>query len=91
MNENLRVPTATPVPTAAPPEIAPLSIGGQQGARGIRRCLFTNTYIWLNNGQQFWYFPTFVTRQRISGFRWGRLGWVYHSINPNQVWSFQCM
>ncbi|MNV67732.1 hypothetical protein D3C71_1605430 [compost metagenome] len=57
---------------------------------GIRRCLFRNTYIWLNNGEQFWFFPVFVGRNSIAGFRWFGFFWAYFGIDLNRISSFTC-
>lgn len=57
---------------------------------GIRRCLFRNTYVWLNNGEQFWFFPVFVGRNSIAGFRWFGFFWAYFGIDLNRIRSFTC-
>ncbi|WP_409293783.1 hypothetical protein V1498_11550 [Peribacillus sp. SCS-26] len=57
---------------------------------GIRRCLYRNTYVWLNNGRSFWFYPTFVGRTSIAGFRWRGFGWVYYGTNLRRIRSFQC-
>ncbi|KZZ85248.1 hypothetical protein [Bacillus sp. SJS] len=59
---------------------------------GIRRCLYRNTYVWLNNGQQFWFYPTFVGRNSTAGFRWfpGFRQWGYFGIDLRQISSFTC-
>ncbi|MBK3496698.1 transporter [Viridibacillus sp. YIM B01967] len=82
----------SPSTLSSPPGFSPPIPAWQVGPSGLRRCLFRNTYIWLNNGNSFWFFPTFVGRNTIIGFRWSRrrFGWVYHMINPNTVRSFQC-
>lgn len=36
----------------------------------ISFCLFRNTFIWLNNGARFWYYPIFVGPRSVAGFRW---------------------
>ena len=44
-------------------------------------CLFRNTYIWMNSGRSFWFFPTAVGREIIAGFRWSRrYGWYFRTI-----------
>ncbi|WP_188631910.1 hypothetical protein [Lentibacillus kapialis] len=55
----------------------------------IQRCLFQFTYIWLR-WDSFWFFPIFVGRQSIAGFRWQRNRWVYYGVDLNNVQSFQC-
>lgn len=65
-------PGGVQAPTAPPPQFVPQmsSTTFAIDPGGIRRCLFRNTYIWLNNGEQFWFFPVFVGRNSIAGFRW---------------------
>lgn len=85
-------------PTSPPPNFTPQMSTFQQqefsrqgGVRGIRRCMFRNTFIWMRNGNAFWFFPMFVTGNQIIGFRWrGRRGWVYDSINRNNIMFFNC-
>lgn len=71
--DNFRgAPGGVQAPTAPPPQFVPQmsSTTFAIDPGGIRRCLFRNTYIWLNNGEQFWFFPVFVGRNSIAGFRW---------------------
>lgn len=56
----------------------------------IRGCLYRYTYVWLNRRQSFWFFPTFVGRNSVSGYRWHRRRWVYFGIDLQQIRSFQC-
>lgn len=56
---------------------------------GIRGCLFRFTYIWLRR-DSFWFFPTFVGRNSIAGFRWSGFRWVYFGIDLDRIESFQC-
>lgn len=55
----------------------------------IRGCLFRFTYIWLNR-DSFWFFPTFVGRNSVAGFRWFRNRWSYFGIDLNRIESFRC-
>ena len=80
----------SPTPMVAPPAFSPPIPAWQQGPSGMRNCLFRNTYIWLRNGNSLWFFPTFVSRSIIVGYRWSAFGWIYHVINPNSVRSYQC-
>lgn len=81
-------------PTAPPPQFIPQETQASAFAvdpGGIRRCLYRNTYVWLNNGNSFWFFPTFVGRNSVAGWRWRRRwGWVYYGIDLRQIRSFQC-
>jgi hypothetical protein len=81
-------PSQTPMST--PPAFSPPIPAGQQGPGGMRNCLFRHTYVWLRNGNSFWFLPTFVGRNIIIGYRWRGFGWIHHVINPNSVRSFQC-
>jgi hypothetical protein len=85
-------------PLGPPPStIPPQQSQGQFGAfavdpGGIRRCLYRFTFIRLNNGRSFWYYPTFVGRNSIAGYRWRRnqFRWQYFGIDLNQIRSFSC-
>jgi len=81
-------------PTAPPPQFTPQETQASAFAvdpGGIRRCLYRNTYVWLRNGNSFWFFPTFVGRNSVAGWRWRRRwGWVYFGIDLRQIRSFQC-
>ncbi|WP_100012329.1 hypothetical protein [Lentibacillus sediminis] len=79
-------------PTAPPPAFTPQQPQFQTFAvdpGAIRGCLFRFTYIWLR-GDSFWFFPTFVGRNSIAGFRWRGFRWVYFGVDLNRVESFQC-
>jgi hypothetical protein len=80
-------------PTTPPPSFVP-----QQQAEAfavdpgsIRRCLFRFTYVWLRGFNQFWFFPTFVGRTSVSGFRWTGFNWVFFGISLRQIQSFTCV
>lgn len=82
---------------AGPPTTPPPSFVPQQQAQtfavdpgGIRRCLFRFTYVWLRGREQFWYYPIFVGRNSIAGFRWTGFNWVYFGISLRQIQSFTC-
>ncbi|GGA77733.1 hypothetical protein [Ornithinibacillus halotolerans] len=80
-------------PTSPPPSFTPQQPQFQLFAvdpGAIRGCLFRFTYIWLENGNSFWFYPTFVGRNSVAGFRWRGFRWVYFGIDLNRVRSFQC-
>lgn len=58
--------------------------------REIQRCLFRFTFIWLINGNSFWFYPTFVGRQFVQGFRWRRNRWEFETINLRRILFFRC-
>ncbi|MBD1383317.1 transporter [Metabacillus arenae] len=59
---------------------------------GIRGCLYRFTYVRLNNGRAFWYYPTFVGRNSVAGFRWrpNQYRWVYFGIDLDRIRSYTC-
>ena len=78
-------------PMGPPPNFLPSQPGWQRGHSGIRPCLFKNTYMWLDNGRSFWFYPILVTGDMVTGFRWStRNGWRTRTINLNNIWTFQC-
>jgi hypothetical protein len=56
----------------------------------MRRCLFRFTYFWLFNGNDFWFYPTFVDGQFVHGFRWRRNRWEFDRINLRRIFFFRC-
>lgn len=88
---------ANPGQSAQPPSAPPPNFTPQQAqiqpfavdSGAIRGCLFRFTYIWLRR-EAFWFFPTFVGRRSISGFRWVGFRWVYFGIDLRRIDSFQC-
>ncbi|MDF2540492.1 MAG: hypothetical protein K0S47_210 [Herbinix sp.] len=77
-------------PMSAPPSFSPPSPMWHSGPQGIGRCINRNTYIWLMNGNSFWFFPVFVGRQAVVGFRWRGFGWSYQRINFRNILSYRC-
>lgn len=82
-------------PSAPPPQFVPDFPGVSAfavDAGALQGCLFRNTYVWLNNGRTFWFFPVFIGRRSVAGFRWraGQRRWVYYGIDTSNIRSFQC-
>ncbi|MDY0395208.1 hypothetical protein ACFSMW_12505 [Virgibacillus halophilus] len=80
-------PPNTPPPSFVPQQTHFQTFAVDPGA--IRMCRFRFTYVWLHN-QSFWFYPTFIGRNSIAGFRWRHNRWVYFGIDLNQIVSFQC-
>ncbi len=62
----------------------------QRLQRGMRGCLFRFTYIWLVNGDEFWFYPTSVGRDFVQGFRWRRNRWEFDRISLRRIFFFRC-
>jgi hypothetical protein len=79
-------------PTAPPPSFIPHETVGVYAVDpgGIRHCLYRYTYIWLNNGRSFWFYPTYVGRTSIAGYRWRGNHWQYYGMDLRQIRSFSC-
>lgn len=81
-------------PTGPPPGFTPAQAQQAQTLAvdpgSIQGCLFRYTYVWLRGFQQFWFYPTFIGRRSISGYRWNGFQWVYFGINLRQIQSFTC-
>jgi len=78
----------SPPPAFIPQQAAITPFAVDPGA--ISGCLRRNTYVWLRNGEQFWYFPTFVGRNSVAGFRWNGRFWMFFGIDLRRISSFTC-
>lgn len=56
----------------------------------IRRCLNQFTFIWLFNGNSFWFYPINIRGAFVEGFRWRRNRWEFDRINMNRILLFRC-
>jgi len=86
-------------PPGPPPQSPP---GGQQYGGGpsvfavdpgsMYRCLYRYTWVRLNNGRTFWFYPTFIGRTSVAGYRWRRrqYRWVYYGLDTDRIASFSC-
>jgi len=79
-------------PRFAPPTFVPQASPGLRAVdpAAIASCLYSFTYLWLSNRHQFWFFPTFVGRRSVAGYRWIRNSWVYMGFDLRMIDSFFC-
>ena len=82
-------------PTAPPPNTAPAYPSNQLYAvdpGAISGCLYRNTYVWLSRRNGFWFYPTYVGRTSVSGYRWNARfrRWEYYGVDLNNIESFTC-
>jgi hypothetical protein len=80
-------PPSSPPPSYTPQD-SPSLFAVDPGA--IRGCLYRFTFVWLNNGNSFWFYPTFVGRNSVAGYRWRRFRWEYFGIDLSRIRSFRC-
>ncbi|MEV9641415.1 hypothetical protein ABZ756_11955 [Mammaliicoccus sciuri] len=82
-------------PTSPPPSQTPNYPDAQLRAvdpGGIAGCLYRYTYIWTSRNKGFWYYPTFVGRTSIAGYRWDprHYRWEYYGMDLKHVDTFRC-
>ncbi|WP_080843757.1 hypothetical protein [Cytobacillus gottheilii] len=87
-------------PSSPPPSFTPQMQQQFSGSGGpslyavdsgaIRGCLRRNTYVWLENGNSFWFYPTYVGRRSVAGWRWRRNRWTYYGTDLRRISSFRC-
>nr|WP_229666759.1 hypothetical protein [Paraliobacillus quinghaiensis] len=82
-------------PSSPPPNYVPAQTQQAQtfavDPGSIRGCLFRFTYVWMRGFQQFWFYPIFVGRNSVSGYRWNGFRWVYFGTSLRQIQSFTCI
>nr|WP_194287263.1 hypothetical protein [Gracilibacillus oryzae] len=85
-------------PLGPPPQQIPQQPLQAQGAQvkavdpgSIRGCMYRYTYVWLSRFNAFWFYPTFVGRRSVAGYRWTGFNWVYFGIDLDRIQSFTCV
>lgn len=58
--------------------------------RSFRSCLFRNTYVWLRNGNSFWFYPVFIQPGGVAGYRWTGNRWRFYGLDTRRVDFFEC-
>ncbi|WP_035186641.1 hypothetical protein [Bacillus aurantiacus] len=92
-------PSSPPTQMQAGPAAASAGVGGPGGAQvfavdpgALTGCLFRYTYIRLITGQRFWFWPVFIGRTSVAGWRWRprEYRWVYTGFDTRLILSFSC-
>ncbi|WP_243557931.1 hypothetical protein [Priestia megaterium] len=83
--------TITAADLAPPPSVIPQPPLFAVDPGAISGCLYRYTYIWPRNGRPYWFYPTFVGRRSVAGYRWTGSFWVYAGVDVNQIREFQCV
>ncbi|MFG6149563.1 hypothetical protein [Halobacillus sp. B23F22_1] len=83
-------PQLPPPPSAPPSGQSPGLYAVDPGS--LYGCLYRYTWMRLNNGRRFWFYPVFIGRTSVAGYRWrpNRRQWDYFGIDTNRIASFQC-
>ncbi|WP_371812519.1 hypothetical protein [Sporosarcina sp. Marseille-Q4063] len=82
-------------PRSAPPSTTPEYPSTQLFAvdpGAIRGCLYRFTFVWLSRRRGFWFFPDFVGRRSVAGWRWRsrQRRWEYTGIDLDNIDRFTC-
>ncbi|MCE5172904.1 transporter [Paenibacillus profundus] len=83
----LQGPQGSIIPTLPPP---PAFVPAKPAVSYIVDCLYQYTYVWLWNGDSFWFYPTRVEYGAVSGYRWNGLFWIYYDIDPRFINAVSC-
>ncbi|WP_284646304.1 transporter [Paenibacillus silviterrae] len=78
----------TPTETLSPPPFYPPPFPSTPSY--LVDCYFQYTYIWLWNGESFWFYPTSVEYGAVSGYRWNGLFWQYYGIDERLIRAVSC-
>ena len=81
------------MPLAPPPSQAPphRTATFRVDANSIRHCIRRLTYIWQDNGMEYWMLPLNVSMTTVSGFRWNGRRWVFAGVSLRRIDSFTCI
>ncbi|WP_134686155.1 transporter [Brevibacillus migulae] len=83
-----------PPPPQGPPPAGQQFFGRQQRQRrrfgSFRPCLFRFTFVWLRNGNQFWFYPVFIQPGGVAGYRWTGNRWRFYGLDTRRVVDFDC-
>lgn len=77
-------------PTLPPPPFEPSISAFAVDPRAISRCLYQNTFVWLTNGNSFWFYPTLVGFSTVTGFWWTGRSWLPLVLGLGEITSFSC-
>jgi hypothetical protein len=85
----------SPPPRTAPPSTTPNYPSTQLFAvdpGAIRGCLYRFTFVWLSRRNGFWFYPVFVGRRSVAGWRWRsrQRRWEYMGIDLDNIDRFSC-
>ncbi|WP_223592623.1 transporter [Neobacillus bataviensis] len=53
-------------------------------------CLNQYTYVWLVNGEGFWYYPITVQYGAVTGYRWNGTFWTFYGFDERFIETVAC-
>lgn len=76
-----------PGQTLPPP---PAYIPPKPAVSYIVDCMNNYTFVWLWNGENFWYYPTWVESGAVLGYRWNGIAWYFYGFDPRLIEAVSC-
>jgi hypothetical protein len=73
-------------PTSPPPNYIPPKPYNSY----IVDCVYQYTYVWLTNGRSFWFYPTSVQYEGVTGYRWNGRFWTFYGFDPRFIDAVSC-
>jgi hypothetical protein len=77
---------ATGQQLSPPPPFVPQ----QPAVSYIIDCINEYTYIWLWNGDSFWFYPTSVQYGQVTGYRWNGVFWTFYGFDDRLISAVSC-
>lgn len=78
------------IPQTPPPDIAPPLQSFTDDPTRIRNCLNRFTYMWTGR-DIFWFYPTRLKRNGVTGFRWIGITWIEYETDFDAIQAFHCV
>ena len=77
-------------PSGRPPNYIPNPELATKNIGSLGRSLNKHCFVWLNKGQQFWFFPNHINEESLSGFRWLNGQWVHKGFEISMIEALYC-
>jgi hypothetical protein len=84
------MPPGPPGSTAVPQSPPPAYVPEKPAVSYIIDCMYQYTYVWLWNGDSFWFYPTRVEYGEVSGYRWNGAFWTFYGFDPRLINAVSC-
>ncbi|MFF2794486.1 transporter [Lysinibacillus xylanilyticus] len=79
-------PQGTMRPQSPPPNFKPT----KPSVSYVIDCVYQNTYVWLRNGREFWFYPTRIEMGEVSGYRWNGAYWAFYGFDEGLIDAVAC-
>lgn len=76
------------LPPAFPPVMTPRMSYAINGSLFHERNTNMVFYLWMNNYQEFWFFPTTFTYIYVQGYFWNGKKWVGYYVQREMIYAF---